>query len=185
MVDITLLGIGIFIIVIIGFTILFAPPIWNQVFKTGEQVNQTSITVNQTALFLESTKHEDEAREKQNQLEMKGRSNQTRAILNNTQDLLERHHNGLIEINKELKQHFDRQNNTTQKIITDILNISNQHDQVAKDHNRIQNDVRNVTDNIDKSLYRYGENSIQKFEQLETTQKIMNNTLQKIWEKLN
>ena len=129
----------------------------NLIQEAYVKLNQTSAAINQTQLFLESTKHEDEARDNQSQFEMQGRSNQTKTILNGTQDYLENHHQGLLD-------YIDRTNNTTNKIIDNILDISNQHKQVAKDHDLIQNEVRNVTNENRDMLERYGENSIVKFD---------------------
>lgn len=97
--------------------------------------NQTNSTANQTQLFLQQTKQDDERQEKVNKLEMQGRSNQTRVLINNTQDLLEVHHNGLVTLNADLKKYIDKQNNTTLKLLNLLSDIQNDIQQDTKETN--------------------------------------------------
>lgn len=78
----------------------------NNITDAALKLNQTQISVNQTQLFLTQSEHEDKARDNQTKIEMQGRSNQTRVLINNTTDLLLEHHKGLVGMNDNLTQYL-------------------------------------------------------------------------------
>ena len=163
---------------------------------------QTQQIANQTLIQL----HEDNARAAQTAIQQKhedeGREKQT----NITKHLI-------LEMKDDLKSYIHRQNNTTQNelqfqrqalqnqetmikqiksameqndnITNDIYKISQEHKQVAKDHDEISADIQNVTNNTDKSLYKYGENSVIQLNQLVQNQKKLMAKLDTILLKLN
>ena len=163
---------------------------------------ETQQIANQTLIQL----HEDKARENQTAIQQKfeeeGREKQTK--INKAL---------LMEMKQELKSYIINQNQTTQKelqyqrealenqeimikqiksamqqndnITKDIFRISQEHKQVAKDHDALSTDIQNVTNNTDKSLYKYGENSVTKLDELVQTQKKLLTKLDNILLKLN
>jgi len=73
------------------------------------KINQTLAQINLTKAEI----HEDQARQiqtaKQNKFEMLGRANQTKLIMNQTQDLILKH-------DKKLRQYIDQSSNNTQTL---------------------------------------------------------------------
>ena len=125
--------------------------ILDDIQKNTNISNQTQTTINQTKLFLTQQQHEDEAREKQNQIQMKDRSNQTRVILNNTQDLLEAHHNALIIVNEDLKKYIGIQNNTTLKLFKEIAKAQEQNRDIMQVLLNTTNSLNQLQQHIEKN----------------------------------
>ena len=189
-----------FYFIIVMATLLTVIILWQ--FGNLSTNKETQQIANQTLIQL----HEDKAREKQTaiqqQHEDEGREKQTNITKT-----------AILEMKQELKSYIDRQNNTTQKelqfqrqalinqetmikqiksamqqndnITKDIFRISQEHKQVAKDHDALSTDIQNVTNNTDKSLYKYGENSVTKLDELVQTQKKLLTKLDNILLKLN
>lgn len=118
--------------------------------------NQTNSTANQTQLFLQQTKQDDERQERVNKLEMQGRSNQTRTIMNNTQDMLQVHHNGLVKLNDDLKKYIDKQNNTTMKLFREINSAQQQNQDIINILLDIQKGIQNDTKDTNVQVSKYG-----------------------------
>ena len=137
-----------------------------KIFQTGQQVNQTQATLNQTQMFIQEqaardkqTRHEDQARFNQTQHEDNARDKQANKIVNTVKEDLNRLKNEFFQFVSESEKRSEQANTQRDKLqkdmslaliqnqnITDeILNISNQHKQVAKDHDKIQTDVANQT----------------------------------------
>ena len=189
-----------FYFIIVMATLLTVIILWQ--FGNLSTNKETQQIANQTLIQL----HEDKARENQTAIQQKfeeeGREKQTK--INKAL---------LMEMKQELKSYIINQNQTTQKelqyqrealenqeimikqiksamqqndnITKDIFRISQEHKQVAKDHDSISTDIQNVTNNTDKSLYRYGENSVTKLDELVQTQKKLLTKLDTILLKLN
>src|SRR5688500_4661200 len=175
-----------FYFIIVMATLLTVIILWQ--FGNLSTNKETQQIANQTLIQL----HEDKARENQTAIQQKfeeeGREKQTK--INKAL---------LMEMKQELKSYIINQNQTTQKelqyqrealenqeimikqiksamqqndnITKDIFRISQEHKQVAKDHDSISTDIQNVNNNTDKSLYKYGENTIKKLYELVQKQK--------------
>lgn len=98
-----------------NFTIL------NDIQQNTAISNSTQTTINQTSLFLQQTKHEDEARDKQSQMERIYLSNQTRTLLKEIRAIVN-------DSSDTIHKLIVRYNNTTQKILQEIKESQNQND---------------------------------------------------------
>lgn len=101
-----------------------------KIFQTGEKIDQTLIQ-----------KHEDEARESQKFQIIQ----ETNKSLNQSMTTLE---NRLYKFMNLSAERSEKGQQERQKIIDEILNVSSQHDKVAKDHNILQTKVQNMTEQI-------------------------------------
>lgn len=144
-----------FIIIFLGISILMAAILAMgavpKIFQSAEKINQTQELVNQTQIQI----HEDQAREQQKSQIIK----ETNKSINILQD-------NLTELMIDSQKRSEKGQSERQTIINEILNVSKQHDKVAKDHDRMQKGISNVTNYIQKELERYGENSIKQFNQI-------------------
>ena len=128
----------------------------NDLTQANEKLNKTLSKVNQTQLFLQQSEHEDKAREAQTQIEMQGRSNQTKFILNNTQTLLQIHHDGLVNLYKEFRESVERQNNTTDKLFKEVSDAQKQNEDIMDTLVKIHSGMINDTKDTNQQVSKYG-----------------------------
>jgi hypothetical protein len=127
-----------------------------KIFQTDAKVDQALIQ-----------KHEDEAREAQ-KFQIVTETNKS---LNQSITTLE---NRLYKFMNESQTRSEKGQQERQKIIDEILNVSSQHDKVAKDHDIILIEAQNTTNHVEEELYRYGENSVEKLNKIvENQEKIV------------
>lgn len=149
-----ILTLGIVLIGVLAISFVELQKANTKINEASDRINATQITVNQTQLFLHQTEHEDKAREAQTKIEMQGRSNQTKFILNNTQNLLRIHHDGLVSLYKEFQNAVERQNNTTNKLFKEVSEAQKQNDNIMNTliqiHEGMQNDTRDTNQQVSK-----------------------------------
>ena len=111
------------------------------IFTTKDLVNQTLLIQHAENQSMRQMQHEDIQR-----------FIQSSEIRNNTKDLLEEHDN-------KVRDYIMRENNTTNRILEELKNntsqnimilknqekVMAQHNKISKDHDRIQDLVKNVT----------------------------------------
>jgi hypothetical protein len=140
------------------------------IFQNKDTLNVTKEeTQNQTEIIVKQFQRDNNTTQKILQNQNKSLSNQAL--------LLEQNHNDIL-VNQHLSQRIDN-------ITNDILIISKEHKIVAKDHDAILIEAQNTTNKVESELHRYGENSINMFEQIVKNQIHLNQTLHQILDKLN
>jgi ElaB/YqjD/DUF883 family membrane-anchored ribosome-binding protein len=163
--DKQLLIIIIFLVIVISFASILVMGAIPKIFQTGEKVDQQFE-------FEKQTKHEDDARDEQRYLIINETNNSLNRIENNLRDFINESENRSAAGAAERKQ-----------ILNQLLNVTKQHERVSIDHDSISNDVKNVTHNVDENLYRYGENSVIKLDEIRAAQekilKLLNNETKK------
>lgn len=111
------------------------------IFTTKDLVNQTLLIQHAENQSMRQMQHEDIQR-----------FMQSSEIRNNTKDLLEEHDN-------KVRDYIMRENNTTNRILEELKNntsqnimilknqekVMGQHNKISKDHDRIQDLIKNVT----------------------------------------
>jgi hypothetical protein len=147
-----------------------------KIFQTGQQVNETAVTLNQTQLFLMEQEarenqtlyemqHEDLARQNQTIYELEHeneqRDRQRYLIINETNNSMNRLEEHLMDFIHTSEKRSEKGQKERQMIIDDILNISKQHDKVAADHDKIQIEVANQTNQTYDLLDKVAERNYQ------------------------
>ena len=120
------------------------------------EINKTQASINQTQLFLSQQKHEDEARDIQSKLETMGRSNQTKFIVSNTNDILE---NFIERYNNKTQILF----NNISQLLKDINNAQQQNQDIidlllnsSKNQSIIQKLIESSTNDTNTQVSRWG-----------------------------
>jgi hypothetical protein len=130
-----------------GILIMGAVP---ELFKQGEQLDQALIQQHEDEARANQTLHEDQARDKQ--------ATQIVKETNKSINVLEHRLTKFINesVNRSITGQIERQ-----AIIDNVLNISKQHEIVAKDHNILQVKVQNITEQIYNLLKEADERNFQ------------------------
>jgi hypothetical protein len=162
-----------------------------EIFKTGSKTDVIGQQLNESLIL----QHEDEARELQTQHEDEARANQTRheneqrdiqryLIVNETNNSIRNLEDHLMKFIRESENRSMVGAADRKAILNEILNVSKQHDWVGLDHNKLQagqnkviNSTNAMTNETQKMLMLYGENSLTK---LLENERINNNTLSMI-----
>jgi len=105
-------------------------------------INMLQASVNETQIFLQQTKIDDERQTKVNKIETMGRSNQTRVLINNTDEKLE--------------NFIDRYNNITFKLFKEFRDTQKQNDDIIKMLVNISKDLQGNASNTNLQVSKWG-----------------------------
>jgi hypothetical protein len=116
-----------------------------KIFQTSDKIDQALVQQHEDEARANQTLHEDLEREKQKSFENEQRDKQRDLIVKETNKSMNDLEQRLVKFmnqstNRSLAGSLERR-----VLLDNILNVSQQHDKVAKDHNILQTKVENTT----------------------------------------